>query len=72
MNFKVLGYPIEGGVYAAAGYSYLFNPASFGGFTSLGAGAYVKSSIYTNDWSFFLTAGATARFQEDKVVFEIG
>ena len=69
---KVLGHRIVGGLYAAAGYSYQFDSEKFGGFASVGAGAYVRSKFYTNDWAYFLSGGATARFQGDKVVFEIG
>ena len=59
-------------MYAAAGYSYQFEAEKFGGFASAGAGAYVSSTVYTDDWYYFLTGGTTARFQGDKIIFEIG
>lgn len=72
VNIKLLGHRVVGGIYGAAAYGYQLDADKFGGFASVGAGAYVRSPLYTNDWSYFLAGGATARFQGDKVVFNIG
>lgn len=69
---KILGHRVQGGVYAAAGYSYKMDSDKLGGFASAGAGAYVSSTVYSNDWYYFLTGGTIARFEGDKVIFKIG
>ena len=72
VNMRLLGKPLRAGFYAGAGYSYLLNAEKFGGFVTIGAGAYIRSAFINNDWDYFLSGGATARFQGNRVIFEIG
>ena len=72
VNLRVLGQRVVGGVYIGGAYYYQIEPEGIGAFISGGGGIYVRSSLYTNDFSFFLTGGATVEFLGDKMIFNLG